>query len=157
MGLQVKGYEPTKADLERVEALKREQTQTKEPQREPGRAKEPTAKTPEMVPASELRKHVMAQTKELSKESIQYDEGPGRSADKETWYHQHMVYKSRLDGLYQDQYALEKLGNKEVAAVRGKDGRLEVADSNGLRQMARETTREHGMQREQSLSRGRGR
>ena len=155
MGMEVKGYEATKADMERVEALKKEQFEKREQyktrertehQRSRGTEKgiaEDTPKTKKPGPqkgkegkdedSSRSGGVVWAMASEIVKAvdaRIKDVRSKGDGTPKE-----------QLDDLYRQKHELKQLGDQHLMVIQGKDGAPEVADRKDLQRRARDAER----------------
>lgn len=157
MGVEVKGYDATKAYFERVESFKKEQQLKKEQyksrnergldesqgarqspqempfsQRSQERTKEPDEST--WVKASEFVKEIDRQIKEV-KEKGGKDE------------------KKQVDELYRQKYDLKQLGDERVQIEKSPDGKRKLKQPEKVRVQARLVDREKG----KNIGRERGR
>jgi hypothetical protein len=159
MGMEVKGYDATKADFERIEVLKKEKELKKEQYKDkqatrdaPG-DKENTQEMPskdEKRGSQQMREKadsgdnwVKASefVKEIDKEIKEVREKGGKDSKKE------------LDELYRQKYDLKQLGAERVQIEKSPDGKTKLKAPEKVRARAREL--ERSQKKDKGLDRGR--
>jgi hypothetical protein len=171
MGMEVNGYNPTREDFDRLEALKIERAQKKERYQErsegsregPGRESardEPRQSNPrsqesnrpggERMKASEVVKCVDEKIKATRAEILKAEFEQSGTPSAEPHLREKKL-RDELDSLYRERYQLKHLGDREVGITRGKDGSVEV-DRVDLKRQMKEVEKERGRDK----SRGRG-
>lgn len=137
MGMKVEGYEATKYDFEKVEALKEEQREkyggNKEKESPSEKSKGEGSRT-EFIPASQAVAQIDKRIKYL-----RAIKGKG--------------YEKEVDDLYRLKYDLARYGNEKVEIVRDASGKIAVKDREKIRKLVLKIE----LAKKQDRNRGRGR
>lgn len=162
MGMEVKGFDPTKADFDRLsglkmeEALKKETLREKDTKAQKDRGEEPLRdstqdkETTTRMKASDVVKEFDKEVKTLLKER---DSLEGKEKGEEG--RRISEINSRLDSLYRDKHDLKKLGDTEIRVEKNKDGSFEVGDRRDMKRQVRELDQKQQKERGRGPSRGR--
>lgn len=155
MGLEVTGYNATKADYERLDGLKQEKEEQhqafKAKEREgntrtsEGKANEPRGSSDqnERVRASDFAKALDERIKNMREQEKSVSD-PAETNK----------LRAELDELYRDKHALKTLGDREITVNRQSDGSRDVHRIQ-LRKMAKQVEQERSQGKSKDLGRGR--
>jgi hypothetical protein len=146
MGMGIRGYTATASDVERVEALKKEQEQKRAQYRTQEKGPQGPGDKTEFVSAKVLLDDVDKQIAALREQS--------RNSSSWNTYDEFLrsgAVRYQLDELYREKAALKTLGDEKLAVQRGKDGYYHAIDRVGLRRRSDESGHDR------TRGRGRGR
>lgn len=155
MGMEISGYEATKADHEKLDALKQEKAEQRQafqakgregnPRTSDSKANEPRGSSDqnERIRASDFVKTVDERIKDM-REQEKSVRDPAEAKK----------LRAELDELYRDKHALKTVGDREITVSRQLDGSRSVHRIQ-LRKMAKQVEQERSQ--EKSKDRGRGR
>lgn len=172
MGIEVTGYEATKTDFERVEALKEEQAQKREEYRtrdreesrdgpggkdtgtefprskhSPGEKRDASGKGEgEWVKASDAVKELDSRIKEVRKEIAKAESEPNKELGGDGKARE-ITLRLELDSLYRDTHDLKQLADERIKVIRGRGGQLEIANKATIKKRLRQKGYEKGRER----------